>query len=50
MKDVNKDSFVFLDPPYISQEVGHLYGKNGSTHNGFPHEKLAELCKSLSCN
>lgn len=50
MKGVRKDSFVFLDPPYISQEVGHLYGKNGSTHNGFPHEKLAELCKGLDCN
>jgi len=49
MKDVGNDSFVFLDPPYISQEVGHLYGKNGSTHNGFPHEKLAELCKGLEC-
>lgn len=50
MKDVREDSFVFLDPPYISQEVGHLYGKNGSTHNGFPHEKLADLCKGLKCN
>jgi DNA adenine methylase len=50
MKDVTKDkSFIFLDPPYISQEVGHLYGKNGSTHNGFPHEALASLCKSLEC-
>lgn len=50
MKDLDKDkSFVFLDPPYISQEVGHLYGKNGSTHNGFTHEDLANLCKSLDC-
>lgn len=45
----SKKSFVFLDPPYISQEVGHLYGKNGSTHNGFPHKELANLCKGLEC-
>lgn len=45
----DKKSFVFLDPPYISQEVGHLYGKNGSTHNGFPHRELAKLCNSLKC-
>lgn len=51
MREVEKDkSFIFLDPPYISQEVGHLYGKNGSTHNGFPHEALADLCKGLDCN
>jgi DNA adenine methylase len=50
MADVDKDkSFIFLDPPYITQEVGHLYGKNGSTHNGFPHEGLANLCMNTPC-
>lgn len=50
MADVDRDkSFIFLDPPYITQEVGNLYGKNGSTHKGFPHEKLASLCLSTPC-
>lgn len=48
--DTDRDrSFVFLDPPYITQEVGMLYGNNGSTHNGFRHNDLADLCMSLKC-
>ena len=42
-------SFVFLDPPYIAQEGSSLYGKKGSTHKGFPHQELADLCKQLPC-
>lgn len=38
-------SFMFLDPPYIAQEKSGLYGKDGDTHHGFPHEKLAKMCK-----
>lgn len=49
MADVNSKSFVFLDPPYINQEGSGLYGKKGSTHKGFPHLELADLCKSLEC-
>lgn len=49
MADVGENSFVFLDPPYIAQEKSGLYGKNGSTHHGFPHQELADLCKSLKC-
>lgn len=44
-----KDSFVFLDPPYITQEVGNLYGKNGSTHVKFNHKRLAKACMELKC-
>lgn len=43
------DSFVFLDPPYITQEVGNLYGRNGSTHKKFKHEDLAKQCLNLKC-
>lgn len=46
---VTDKSFVFLDPPYIAQEGSSLYGKKGSTHKGFPHKELAELCKQLPC-
>lgn len=42
-------SFVFLDPPYWKQEASGLYGRNGDTHRGFPHEKFAECTKALPC-
>lgn len=47
MSSLKENSFVFLDPPYIAQEKSGLYGKKGSTHHGFPHQELADLCKSL---
>lgn len=37
--------FIFLDPPYLTQEKSGLYGKDGDTHTGFPHEFHAECCK-----
>lgn len=49
MAGVTDKSFVFLDPPYIAQEGSSLYGKKGSTHKGFPHQELADLCKQLPC-
>lgn len=49
MDGLSSNSFVFLDPPYIAQEKSGLYGKKGSTHHGFPHKELAELCKGLEC-
>ena len=49
MAGVTDKSFVFLDPPYIAQEGSRLYGKKGSTHKGFPHQELADLCKQLPC-
>lgn len=42
-------SFVFLDPPYYAQEGSGLYGKNGDTHKGFPHNEFAETTKNLNC-
>lgn len=41
------ESFIFLDPPYAKQESSGLYGKNGSTHKGFPHEHFAEFTKGM---
>ena len=49
MANTNENSFVFLDPPYIAQEKSGLYGKKGSTHKGFPHQELADMCKGLNC-
>lgn len=44
-----KYSFVFLDPPYLAQEGSGLYGRGGSTHHGFPHQKFAEETMKLPC-
>lgn len=50
MSDVDKDkTFIFLDPPYYQQEKSGLYGKNGDTHHGFPHEQFAEFTKGTNC-
>lgn len=52
MKYANEDpsnTFIFLDPPYYKQEGSGLYGRNGDTHHGFPHDKFAEVTKSMPC-
>lgn len=43
-KDVipkHKDSFLYLDPPYMNGQ--NLYGIRGDTHKGFNHLALSEL-------
>lgn len=40
-----KDVFIFLDPPYLSATKSRLYGKNGSFHTAFNHERFAEVMK-----
>ena len=37
---IHPSEFLYLDPPYVGPGSG-LYGKNGSTHNGFDHPGLA---------
>lgn len=41
-----KDVFVFLDPPYLSSKKSKLYGKNGSLHVNFDHERFANAVKN----
>ena len=37
-----KETFIYLDPPY---EIGsNLYGRKGSMHKGFDHDKFALDC------
>lgn len=43
-----EDVFMFLDPPYYSAAKSALYGKNGSLHKGFDHERLAETLRNSS--
>ena len=50
MSDVDeKETFIFLDPPYFNQEKSGLYGRGGDTHHGFPHLGFAEFTKALKC-
>lgn len=40
-----KDVFLFLDPPYYSATKSALYGKNGTLHKTFDHERFANVMK-----
>src|SRR5210317_1978097 len=40
------NAFVYLDPPYDIKD--NLYGKKGSMHKGFDHDKFATDCSA--CN
>ena len=43
IKASGKDVFIFLDPPYYSATRSALYGKNGSLHKNFDHERFANV-------
>ena len=42
VNDVHDGLFMYLDPPYDIKD--NLYGKKGSMHKGFDHDKFAEDC------
>jgi DNA adenine methylase len=42
LMDGNKGAFMYLDPPYDIKD--NLYGKKGSMHKGFDHDKFATDC------
>ena len=42
--------FIFLDPPYYSQEKSKLYGKKGDLHTGFDHDRFADQAKNCPHN
>ena len=42
LMDGNKDAFMYLDPPYDIKD--NLYGRKGSMHKGFDHDKFAADC------
>jgi DNA adenine methylase Dam len=44
LMDGNKDAFMYLDPPYDIKD--NLYGRKGSMHKGFDHDKFAADCDS----
>jgi DNA adenine methylase len=48
VKREGENVFLFLDPPYYSATKSALYGKNGSMHKSFDHERFAKNMKN--CN
>ena len=47
MENDNHDwLFMYLDPPYDIKD--NLYGKSGSMHKGFDHDKFAKDCDEHS--
>lgn len=46
LMDGNKGAFMYLDPPYDIKD--NLYGRKGSMHKGFDHDKFAADCDSNS--
>ena len=40
--DPHDNVFMYLDPPYDIKD--NLYGKKGSMHSGFDHDKFAADC------
>jgi DNA adenine methylase len=45
LKNINEDTFLYLDPPYLID--CYLYGCNGNTHRGFDHVQLCQRLKEL---
>ena len=45
-ENIHDDLFMYLDPPYDIKD--NLYGKKGSMHKGFDHDKFAEDCSQSS--
>jgi DNA adenine methylase len=41
--NIHDGIFMYLDPPYDIKD--NLYGKKGSMHSGFDHDKFAEDCE-----
>jgi DNA adenine methylase len=42
LMDGNKGAFMYLDPPYDIKD--NLYGRKGSMHKGFDHDKFVADC------
>jgi len=48
IEGIGENSFIFFDPPYITQMKSGLYGNNGELHSKFDYVKFAEICKYIS--
>jgi DNA adenine methylase len=48
LMDGSKNAFIYLDPPYDIKD--NLYGRKGSMHKGFDHDKFAADCDANNMN
>lgn len=48
IREKGENVFIFLDPPYYTATKSKLYGKQGSLHTGFDHERFASIMKEIS--
>lgn len=48
LKPLDKDIFIFLDPPYFAATKSKLYGKGGNLHTSFDHKRFADELRQCS--
>lgn len=46
VKHKGKKTFIFLDPPYMSNKEAKLYGEKGTLHINFRHDRFAKHIKN----
>jgi DNA adenine methylase len=47
-KMCDRNTFLFLDPPYFTATKSKLYGKKGDLHTTFDHHRFSQLIKECS--
>ncbi len=45
VKQEGNDTFIFLDPPYLTATKSRLYGQQGNLHTSFNHAEFAQTMK-----
>jgi DNA adenine methylase len=50
LRRTNDRILIYLDPPYYSATHSRLYGKKGSLHSGFDHQRFSEEMKACKMN
>ena len=45
IEKLGKNVFIFLDPPYYSATKSALYGKNGTLHKSFDHQRFVNIIR-----
>lgn len=48
LRALGDDCFIYCDPPYLNATKSRLYGRRGSLHAAFDHERFAENLKHCS--
>ncbi len=49
LTNAGRDTFIFLDPPYLRAVKSKLYGRRGALHTAFDHAEFAESLKGCRC-